>query len=76
MRSVNRTPSRWVLVLKSARCKSALPGFAGDLPNTDSTQPASNPKNQPVLVESDMRYSIAFSRWQVPGHIIIFEPHV
>ena len=47
--SVKRIPKRCVLVLNSARCKSAAVGLGGDLPNIDRNPATSKPRNELTL---------------------------
>jgi hypothetical protein len=44
--SVNRIPKRWVLVLNSARCKSAVVGLERDFPKIERNRPANKDKNE------------------------------
>lgn len=44
------------------RLKSAAVGLAGDLPNTDSSQPAIEPKNEPVLLWKSIFKFIAYEQ--------------
>jgi len=52
--SVNRIPKRCVLVLNSARCKSAGVGLAGDLPNIDRSRLANKANNEFIFVPKDI----------------------
>jgi len=45
---------RWVLVLNSARCRSAGVGLAGDLPKIERSSPAIKAKNEFTLVPKDI----------------------
>jgi len=54
IRSVKRIPSRCVLVLNSARCKSAVVGLVGDLPKIDNNPPPSKPRNEFIFVRTDI----------------------
>ena len=77
--SLNRTPRCCVLVLKSARFKSSTTGFRDDLPNSDKSHPASNPRNELILEQK--RILMTFG-WPVArGNIyrsspVIFGPPV
>ena len=52
--SVNRIPNRCVLVLNSARRKSSTVGVVCELPIADNIQPPRKPKNEFVLVLTDI----------------------
>jgi len=52
--SVKRIPKRCVLVLNSARCKSAVVGLEGDFPNIERKRPASKAKNEFIFTPKDI----------------------
>ncbi|MHC4111711.1 MAG: hypothetical protein ACYSUY_11590 [Planctomycetota bacterium] len=52
--SVNRIPKRCVLVLNSARCKSAVVGLERDFPNIERKRPTSKAKNEFIFAPKDI----------------------